>query len=189
MWASRKRVCGLLLAAAVVAACRPNPAPRGWLAPAERAAADPYGAWIVVQLRGAPSTDEVRGEFIAVSNDSVFVLTQAAEFRAVAQADAARALVASYASQYDLLAVWSLMGTLATASHGWFAIASAPVWLITGPIATASQSRAPLEDVTPDRGSWVAWVDVSMYARFPQGLPLSLNRSQLRPKSIARQRP
>jgi hypothetical protein len=140
----------------------------------------------VVQLRGAPPTDALRGEFIAVSNDSVFVLTQAAEFRAVAHADVEHALVASYASQYDLLAVWSLMGTVATASHGWFAIFSAPIWLIAGPIATASQSRAPLEDVVTRRGSWVDWADVSMYARFPQGMPLSLDRSQLRPKSIAR---
>jgi hypothetical protein len=140
----------------------------------------------VVELRGAPATEVVRGELIAVSDDSVFALTQAAEFRAVAQADVSRAVVASYASQYEMLAAWSMIGTVATVSHGWFAFLTAPVWLIAGPIATAAQSRAPLEDVAPTRSSWT---DVNMYARFPQGLPLGLDRSQLRPKTIARRPP
>lgn len=185
MRASRAQLVGVLLPLAAVAACRANPAPRGWLAPAEDAVADPYGAWVVVELQGAPESAEVRGELIAVSDDSVFVLTQAADFRALPRSEVTQALVASYVSRYDLLAMWSTLGTVATISHGWFAALSAPVWLIAGPIATASESRVPLEDVKPRRSSWA---DVSKYARFPQGMPPGLDRSQMFPKSTARRR-
>lgn len=178
MWDSNRGLGGLALIA-LAAACAGNPAPRGWLAPAPDAASDPYGAWVRVELASAEKEAPLGGELIAIALDSVFVLTPDAEFHAIARADVTRARVAYYDSQYGQLAAWTMLGSVATLSHGWFLVFSFPIWAIGGSATTGGQSRAPLADVRENRGSWD---EVAKYARFPQGLPTELDRKRLRPK-------
>ena len=178
MWASKRGLVGLPFIALAMA-CAGNPAPRGWLAPAPDAISDPYGAWVNVDLASAEQGAALRGELIAVALDSIFVLTLDAEFHAIARADVTRARVAYYSSQHGQLAAWTIIGSLATLSHGFFLVFSFPVWAIGGSVTTGGQSRAPLADVGENKHSWDA---VTKYARFPQGLPSELDRGRLRPK-------
>ena len=178
MWDSNRGLGGLALIA-LVAGCAGNPAPQGWLAPAPDAASDPYGAWVHIENAAAGKLVPSGGELIAVALDSVFVLTPDAEFHAIARADVTRARVAYYDSQYGQLALWTVMGSVATLSHGWFLVFSFLIWAIGGSATTGGQSRAPLAYVGKHGRSWD---DVAKYARFPQGLPTELDRMRLRPK-------
>jgi hypothetical protein len=178
MWGSRKSL-GLLPLIVLTAACAGNPAPKGWLAPPPDASSEPYGAWVELELPSAGRQLPAGGELIAIASDSLFVLTPHGEFFAIARADATRARVAYYDSQYGDLAVWTTFGSLATASHGLLLIISFPIWTVTGWPITAGQSRAPLVDVGPGRR---AWDEVAKYARYPQGLPVDLDRARLQPK-------
>jgi hypothetical protein len=158
----------------LAAACANNPAPSGWLPTPDDAPQDPYGAWIVVQhARG-----ETDGELIAVHEDSVFVLTQSGRLAGFAHGGINQARIAYFDAQWVGLAVWTFVGSLATISNGYFAGFTLPLWLIAGPIATASQSRAPLESVKRES----QWAEMRMYARFPQGMPQELDRSVLKPR-------
>jgi hypothetical protein len=183
MWAIRLQVASVAAACAAVAACASNPAPRGWLAPAQAAESDPYGAWIVVRHddpEGGP-TLETAGELIAVESDTVFVLPQSGPLSAIPLRHANEGRLAYYDSRSEYLGLWTFMGILSTASHGYFLVISAPVWIISGSIASASQSRAPLVRVT--RSELSQWRALTIYARFPAGIPPGLARDRLRPKT------
>ena len=169
MRASRWRRWASLIAVAATTACAQNPAPSGWLSPAVAAQKDPYGAWIVV---ATSDTSGVSGEFLAVDSDSVFVLSLDSIVRAVPRTSVREAKIAFYESQIGSVILWSVLGTLSTASNGILLVFTAPAWAITGTVASASESRAPLRTVArPEE-----WEAVRMYARFPMGMPGNLPR-------------
>jgi hypothetical protein len=120
----------------------------------------------------------VGGEFIGVGRDSVFVLTDAGQFIGLSMTAIYDARVAYYASQYGNLAVWTALGSVATLSHGYVLSLTLPLWLIIGPLATASQSRAPFVHVRRAAD----WEAARGFARFPQGIPDGLDRRVLRPR-------
>jgi hypothetical protein len=168
-WASLTLVAGTV-------ACVQNPAPIGWLSPAVAAQKDVYGAWIVVTT--SDTTGE-SGEFLAVDNDSVFVLSVDGIVRAVPRGSVREAKIAFYQSQLGSVVLWSALGTLSTVSNGVLLVLTAPAWIIAGTVASASESRAPIRTVARTED----WETVRMYARFPIGMPENLPR-RLRPKPI-----
>lgn len=164
---------------ALVAACAGNPAPSGWLPGPEDAPQDPYGAWIVVREN---DTRETSGELIAVHEDSIFVLTQSGRLAGFAHGEIERARIAYYDAQWGGLVAWTLVGSLATISNGYFALITFPLWLLVGSISAADESRAPLESVSQES----EWVEMRTFARFPQGMPQGLDRGVLRPRAGGR---
>lgn len=160
-----------LLAASLAVACAASTAPRGWLPGPGEAQAEAYGGWISVQRQSHRET--IHGELIAVDRDSVFVLT-AEELFVIPLADVRRAKLTSYKSGGSAIALWGLAGTLSTISHGVILIISAPLWIVSSSIAAAGASREP-QVTYPQRSQQ----ELSMYARFPQGLPEGLDRSLL----------
>jgi hypothetical protein len=156
------------------AGCAPNPAPAHWLPTADAAQASPFGAWIQLEYAPAGPTFPAGGELIGVGDDSVFVLPPEQTLVAIPKAAVRQATVAVFDAQWSRLAVWTLLGSLSTASHGAFLVLSFPVWVIGGSLAAGSASRAPLHDAEAN------WQDVQKFARFPQGLPPDLNRATLR---------
>jgi hypothetical protein len=169
MRASRWRRWASLTLIAGAAACVQNPAPIGWLSPAVAAQNDPYGAWIVVTTS---DTSGASGEFLAVDNDSVFVLSLDSTVRAVPRGSVREAKIAFYQSQLGSVILWSALGTLSTASNGILLVFTAPTWIIAGTVASASESRAPIRTVAKTED----WETVRMYARFPMGMPQNLPR-------------
>jgi hypothetical protein len=174
-------------AIALLAACVSNPAPSGWLPPAEVAATDAFGGWITVDTaaqaqRGwfagsATRRTEIAGELIAVHADSVFLLADST-LVSLPRAQVRRATLFAYDAQWGGLATWGFLGTLSAISNGLYFLLTGPTWIITSSIAAGSRSRAPMVSLS-DQGGWER---LRLYARFPQGLPEGLDRASLRPR-------
>ncbi len=156
--------------------CVSTRGPSGYLQPAQVAQHEAYGAWIDVYFKNDRA--ELAGEFIALEPDTVFVLTRGG-LHAIPRATIEAARLGTYDSEWANLVYWVTGATLLTASHGWYAGITAPIWIITGVISTASVSRGPIEDV---RGiDTRRWQEVSKFARFPQGMPRDIDRLTLPP--------
>jgi hypothetical protein len=160
----------------LTAGCAPVSAPGGWLPPAHPDRVDTYGGWIVVQQVGKRGTPRIGGELIAVSSDSVFVFT-ARGLQGVARSEIKGADLYGYEGGANALVVWTLLGTLASVSHGLGAMFSAPAWIVIGTIAASVQSWKPHVGLRGD--DWRAFVP---YCRYPQGLPPGLDRAALQPR-------
>jgi len=179
------RIAGGILALLVAAGCAHTGAPRGWLDPPERAAVDAYGGWIDVRRSGADGRlSDVRGELIALAQDSVLVLADSG-LVAVAYSQISKADLMAYDSGAGDWMVLSLIGALTTVTHGFGAVVTFPVWILTGAVATAAQSRIPLHHAQsrgrgPDATG--SWLELRAWARFPQGLPDGVSRDVLKPK-------
>jgi hypothetical protein len=166
----------LVVVAIALSGCASTGAPSGWLPKPEDAQAQAYGAWITVQHRTGEQIAQVQGEFIAAQADSVFVLSGQAVV-GIPERQIRGVRLAAYDSQCGSLTVWTIVGALSTASHGYGVLVSLPIWLVVGSIATSAQSYTPIRSV-PEQ----SWKDLKQFARFPVGLPDGLDRSRLRAK-------
>jgi hypothetical protein len=119
---------------------------------------------------------QAHGELIAIHADSLFILS-ANNLTAIPTAKIKKATLTAYDANWGPLAAWSVAGTLSTASHGVGLIISAPVWILSGTIATSAQSHAP-RITFPSK----PWQEFRKHARFPNGLPPGLDRRSLRSK-------
>jgi hypothetical protein len=181
---------GLLLATLLTGGCAHSPAPAGWLPPADASGSDAFGGWMVAEVGAGHERRRVEGELIAVEADTIIVLA-AGGLESLPRAAILKATVAGYAIDAGKLGGWTTFGTISTLSHGVILLLSAPVWIITGSIATGKASRAPLLEYHVVRGDESRamndasrpWTDLALYARFPQGLPAGLDRATLRWKA------
>ncbi len=169
------------LAAVLVAGCAGSSAPAGWLEIPSKARLQAYGAWAEVQYKMESSKKKlaVSGELIAFEEESVYVLTDSL-LVGMPTSNIIKAKLTSYDSNAGLLAIWALVGTLSTPSHGVGLIFSAPAWIVDGSITTAQQSRTPIKRF-PDK----PWQELRGYARFPQGLSPGFDRQALKPKPLS----
>jgi hypothetical protein len=136
-----------------------------------------FGGWAAVRFGDTASPNVVQGELIAATSDSLFVLSLRDSLHVVARSAVNELKLTGYDSNWGYLSIWTFLGTLSTASHGAFLILSAPVWIIGGSVATASQSRRPIYTNPP--------LDVlQQFARFPQGMPPGVARQALQIKPI-----
>jgi hypothetical protein len=173
---ARSRAAPFLLLASM--ACAATRGPSGYLKPAEITQREAHGGWITLFLAKV----RVDGELIAVGADSVFVLMPTA-LRVVPRDSVRSAILGGYHSQKGGPAGWTVAGTVGTLSHGLVLGATAPLWIITGSLLTASISRAPLisvsRDMRPDEAR-ARWAAIATWARFPAGMPAALDRATLR---------
>ncbi len=181
---------------ALLVGCAARHAPRGWLPYAQEAQREAFGGWIHLEFGAPPEFGAARdprdvvGELIAISDDSVFVLS-GRTLTARALDSVPRATLEAYDSRSGDVAQMTLGGTLATFTHGFGLVLTAPLWIIMGTASSASLSRQGrlTVDGTADSASkrrggrpgWgrASWKDLRLYARFPQGLPPGLDRAQL----------
>lgn len=163
--------------AVVCAGCARNSAPEGWLPKPAEAQAGAYGGWIELSYDQA-TKQRADGELIAVSADSVWVLSQ--DQALVIPTTAVRAgKLTAYAAQKGGLTAWTVVGMLSTISNGWFLFFTAPMWIIGGPLAVGSESRAPERKSPP-----LAWGELAPFARFPPGMPEGIDLSTLKAKQV-----
>jgi hypothetical protein len=167
--------------------CASTSAPRGYLPDVNEAQQDANGAWIVVRVTeggfagggttaGGATHVGGYGELIAVAQDTIFVLAED-RLLALPRTRIAAASLTAYDSDAGLFGLWTALGTLSTVSHGYVLSLSAPVWLIFGTISSVSESYAPRE-----RYPGKTWEELGKHARFPQGMPPSMDRQALKPK-------
>ena len=173
---SARLACAVLIAGGALAGCARSTAPKGWLPQAVDAQSEAHGGWLSFQVKGGRRGTVHEGELLAIQADSIFILERGAWF-GLPTSQVAKATLMAYDANTGPLALWTLGGTLSTASHGLVLIFSAPIWILSGTAATASQSRAPRTTFTP-----ATWERARAYARFPQGMPEGLDRSSFRPK-------
>ena len=168
--------CWLSLGTAVAcASCARNSATEGWLPKPAEAQTGAYGGWI--ELRYNQATEQrADGELIAVSADSVWLLSQD-QALVIPTTAVKKGKLTAYAAQTGALTAWAVLGTLSTISNGVVLILTAPMWIIVGPLAVASESRAP-ERKSPS----LNWVELAPFARFPQGVPEGIDLSTLKAK-------
>lgn len=116
------------------------------------------------------------GELIAVTPDSLWVLSPGGG-DIVALPDLVGGQMVGWNSQYGNVGAAAILGTLSTISNGWFLFLTAPMWVVGGSLAAASQSRHPIIRALPPR-----WMELRRFARFPQGLPPGIDFRELRLK-------
>lgn len=151
---------------AVTMACAYSPSPPGWLPTPAQTPSDVYGSWIVVTLS---NDSTIAGEFLAYERDTVWVLRQDSVVRAENVTLLKNAQIWRYDSQVGHTAFLTLLGSLSTVSNGAFLIFTMPMWIITGTVTAAKDSKAPRID--PAHGGWDA---ARIHARYPAGLPRNL---------------
>jgi hypothetical protein len=174
------RFAALLL----VAGCAINPAPHGFLPSPAEATADVYGGWIELTMVAGKHDSTVGGELIAVRDDSVWVLPDGGHVAVIATGAVKQGRLVRYRSDAGAVAGFTALGVVSTASNGALLIITAPLWIITGVVASSNEAAAPLRRVPP-----LAWRDLAAYARFPQGLPPGIDLGEIRPKPDARAAP
>ena len=169
-----------VVAVTLLAACATNTAPRGFLPAPVESQLTAYGGWIELAYGSGRRPSRVEGELLAVQGggDSLYILTARGAI-AVATSTVRKAKLTGYDSQSGQLGTWTFLGVLSTASHGFVLVISAPVWILSGSLASASQSHQP-ESVYPK----VGWDAIRRYARFPQGLPAGIDLTVLRAKPL-----
>jgi hypothetical protein len=177
-----RRPLAPLAALAVLASCATNTAPSRFLPSPAEAQTDAFGGWIELRVRSAGRDRSVEGELLAVTADSVWVLTGSG-WEVAPTSAVRRGKLTGYDSRWGAVAGYALLGTLSTISNGWLLIFTAPVWMITGTAAAASQSHQPERKTPP-----LSWSDLAAFARFPQGVPPQTGPGDLRPKLPARPR-
>ncbi|MDH3208297.1 MAG: hypothetical protein OEO79_16975 [Gemmatimonadota bacterium] len=168
-----------LLTSCATTACATTTAPRGFLPDVAEAQTSAYGSWIDVLYEDQAGNVRVRGELIAMTPDSMWVLG-GDEGWAIATSAIRGGQLAAYDSGGRDAGVLTALGTVSTISNGAFLIFTAPMWLIVGSSAAAAQSRVPLSDLTES-----GWSEISSFARFPQGMPPGMLLGELEPKPVA----
>jgi hypothetical protein len=168
-------------AAVTCAGCVGNSAPKGWLPRPVEAHTAAYGGWIELAYQESGRKSSMDGELIAVSADSVWVLNDTQGLVIPTAAVTAGKLTA-YEAQTGSLTLWTVGGTLATISNGALLLLTAPMWIIGGSFATGNESRAAQRKTPP-----LSWVELTPFARFPQGMPDGIELNALQPKQVHRQ--
>jgi hypothetical protein len=161
----------------IIFGCTSIHAPPGWPVRPGQLPTEVYGGWLEIRYSpGAAVVGPPTGELIAVAMDTVFVADDAG-LHAVAAADAQRIRLVTYHPDASLFGSLAVAGALSTITHGALAVFTAPMWLLAGGGAAGARSREPIIDYPScELGAFTRW------ARFPQGLPAGVDRSQVRMK-------
>ena len=171
----RVRANNLIIVAALCllpCGCATTSAPKDWLSTPQQMQWNVHGGWLELYTM-TPET-RIAGELLAVSPDSVAVLTGDG-FVMIALQNVSRAKLTAYHFDHAPHWYWTLGGFASCATHGYWAVFTGPLWLLTGSVVSVASSYAPQEYMSASRG----WEDASLWARFPAGLPETLNRSGL----------
>lgn len=171
---SGRSVRAVALALSVsTAACAANPAPRGWLRAPRDTQVDTRGGWITLNYRDGSRVLALSGELIAVSDGRVHVLTEVG-LRDVPEGAVKEAVVIGYRTGAGGAFAWAGLGALSTLSHGGFLLLTAPLWLVAGGLASASEERAGRHEYPRE-----PLAVFHAYARFPQGMPPDVDAASL----------
>lgn len=173
--ADRMRRIALVALLAAAHGCASHPAPPRWLADARETANSGWGGWIRLTVTTDSGRKIVGGELIAAHDDSIFVMAPGDSLRAIPHAALWKAELVEFDPRQGDVQMLAFLGVLSTLSHGWYSVLSAPIWMIAG----ASVTRVAVNEAMTK--STVATA-LRPHARFPQGIPPTLDRTTLLPK-------
>lgn len=180
---SRSRLSRALPVVALLTACATTSAPPHYLPEPEIAGREVHGGWLEVRVAN-PSGNELRlaGELLAITADSVWLTTRPDSITAgnsgyvIARTAVTSAKLTWWSADPGTgnLGVLTVVGTLSTISNGLILILSAPAWILTGSVASATYTFAPRTDLGPPSPDAP---DLRSLSRFPAGMPSGLDRS------------
>ena len=176
---ARMKHAALAVAVAALSGCASHAAPPQWLPDARTAANSGWGGWIRVTVRVDSVDAIVGGELIAAHDDTVFVMAPRDSLRAIPHVAIRKAELVEYDPKQGTVSAYAFLGVLSTASHGVVLVLSAPAWMITGAVLT----HVVVNEATTKS---VVTKELRPHARFPQGIPPSLDRTKLLPKPFDR---
>jgi hypothetical protein len=171
-------MCAAALLALCATGCAALHSPPRWLEKPSNLQTDAHGGWIYVKTAERRTLE---GELIALGPDSLYLAGDS--FHALARIEIESARLEAYDSGAWLMFGWTFVGTMTTGFHGFYLLATAPMWLVGGSIATIWRSYDPIIEY-PDS----EWNDLRPYARFPQGLPPGIDRGEIVMKPEKRRR-
>ena len=172
----------IVLGAAVLGACAPrNTAPPRFLPKPDSAGASVHGGWVDVRVRSDTTVETFIGEVLAVSNDSIWILSERDAGIVIARSAIVSGRITGFRTGGSTAAWWTTAGALSSIANGWFFIIMAPAWALTGAISHYGDRRDAERDLPDDFAR--AEVDLRAVARFPQGMPPRMEASfrRLRP--------
>jgi hypothetical protein len=158
-----------LLSALFLCSC----SPAIYLSKPENIDVNRYGSYIkVVRTAGA----NIKGELIAVDSTKLVILETLSKgiVLSFVPVGEIKRFKLRYAKPRNY--GWSIpVFAAATISHGWFAIISLPVNIMVTSIVTATGATA-----FTSKNRDISYRDLSMFARFPQGIPPGIDLSTLK---------
>ncbi len=173
-----------LIFALTVSGCSPQLG-EGWLGNADQATHDGYGVWVRVTLRfSLPNEKQYEGELLAVSNDSLYLIdVSRRSFEVVARQDIDEVVGNTYdRGGYGVFAGEAILGILLSPfTSGFYFFIVAPLYIISAIGASIVASR--ISRISYD-GDGEDWHELSIYARFPTGLPPTYYRANPKTKSM-----
>jgi hypothetical protein len=122
---------------------------------------------------------QVSGEFLALTPDTLYVLTTDSTLVTVPLVQVVSARISFFDAQTSLVRGYVALAAVSTLSHGVGLLLSLPVWLASGSVAASSQARTAIKEPGDD-----GWQALQMYARFPQGPPPGLHTMRLHPRPL-----
>lgn len=165
--------------------CATSYAPSGWLPKMEDIEKNAFGGWLTVVVQPKKLDKESKwfqygGEFIGQNQDKVFLLYDS--LYEISKSEIIKSILEVDEKNDTEFGLWTLGGSVSTVTHGFFAVFSLPLWLLTGIPATVGEStRDRYEAENPEPNYWS---DVNKFARFPQGLPANIDPGTLTLKKI-----
>jgi hypothetical protein len=162
---------------ALLSNCATVKAPSGSVPTRTEITTDAFGGWISASLKSRQ--EAIQGEFIAVSTDSIYILTgNKAQGYALTSVDKAR--IVMFNTNTALYIFWTVGGSLATLSNGDFLVFTLPLTLVTGIVTTSAEAhRINFYDYPQ-----FTWEELKKYARFPQGLPEKISITDIKSRPM-----
>jgi hypothetical protein len=165
-------VIGLIV---LLNSCSSVKAPLGTVPVRNALATDTFGGWIELSL--ISPKDSISGEFIATSNDSLYIMDRG-EVKIYAVSNISLARLVIFKNMSSTFGAWTFLGSLLTISNGAFLLFTLPTTLIMGISTTIGEAKRINFLDYPSNSI----ENLSKYARFPQGIPEGLNIADLRPR-------
>jgi len=167
--------------ATLLGGCGVTRAPDGWLPDPPGLERQAYGGWLHLEIPNGKEIIEEGGEFIGVRDTVVYLLDAKRGVLMIPMSTITFASVDFHDKETGKFAGWTVAGSLSTVTHGFWLILSFPAWILFGTISTVGVSHLGSEEESNPDQAW--WQKVTKFARFPQGLPPSLDVKSLRPKT------
>lgn len=138
-------------------------APKGTVPRRTELTEDTFGGWISINYLIGSNT--LNGELIALTTDSVYVLTNSGVETVLLQ-DVEKARLIFYKTDTQRFATWTALGSLTSLTNGYFFIFSLPLWVATGVVTSNEEANRDNFIDFPEH----PWAEFRKYARFPQGV-------------------
>ena len=178
------------------AGCASTTAPSGWLPYPEETMYDSRGGWIDLRLNDGKGIGNsmisrinndngnimVSGELIAIHEDTLFILKHEDHSKSslipILTQDIVAAKLGKFDYRGDVLKKQALSGIASTVTHGWCSLVTAPLWVVASIVAINDFSNLSIIKY-PSKRYQTSLTDLREYARFPRGIPPSLNRQKI----------